>query len=307
MIFNISPKDYYKCFKEIQNPFLQEKFIELNSYKVDNILYLVNNAERPAIGIILGAKGGILLSPFSAPFGGFNYTHENIYIGEIEKFIEDLKDYFSLNKYFSINIVLPPSIYGNSFNAKAVNVLIRTGFNLKATDITNFVDLNRFEEKFQQRNSREYYNQAVRNKLTFVILQNADDKKYAYDLISDNRKKFGRPIYMSFEDIIRTSEIWHVEFFGVFTIDGGMVASGIFYRFHKKIVYATFWGDNEEGRKFRAMDFLSFNLWSHYKKSGYSFVDLGISTEQEGIPNEGLLRFKESHEAISEIKFKLFL
>jgi hypothetical protein len=52
------------------------------------------------------------------------------------------------------------------------------------------------------------------------------------------------------------------------------------------------------------MDFLVFNLWSHYKAAGFTLIDLGISTV-EGIPNEGLLRFKETHECQSSLRFTL--
>jgi len=49
------------------------------------------------------------------------------------------------------------------------------------------------------------------------------------------------------------------------------------------------------------MDFLLFNLWSYYKEVGFELIDLGISTEA-GLPNEGLLRFKETHGSVSSIR-----
>ena len=111
---------------------------------------------------------------------------------------------------------------------------------------------------------------------------------------------------MTFDDIIATGDLWPVDFFKVTTSSGTLVASAIFYRFDSGICYAVFWGDNEEGRHLRAMDLLAFNLWSYYKKLGFRYVDLGISTER-GIPNEGLLRFKESHEATSSLRYKFIL
>jgi hypothetical protein len=52
------------------------------------------------------------------------------------------------------------------------------------------------------------------------------------------------------------------------------------------------------------MDFLVLQLWSHYKALGYRYIDLGISTES-GVPNEGLLRFKETHECVSSLRHTL--
>jgi lysylphosphatidylglycerol synthetase-like protein (DUF2156 family) len=62
------------------------------------------------------------------------------------------------------------------------------------------------------------------------------------------------------------------------------------------------WGDDEIGRPLRAMDFLTFNLWQHYKISGFDYIDLGTSS-LKGIINEGLLRFKETHNNISSIRY----
>ncbi|MCB0806728.1 MAG: hypothetical protein KDC05_13095, partial [Bacteroidales bacterium] len=68
------------------------------------------------------------------------------------------------------------------------------------------------------------------------------------------------------------------------------------------ITYAVFWGDSENGRPLRAMDFMLFNLWNHYKDRKFKYIDLGISTES-GIPNSGLLRFKETHDCTSSLRF----
>ena len=126
-----------------------------------------------------------------------------------------------------------------------------------------------------------------------------------YDLICENRSKFGRPIYMTLDNILSTGEIWPVEFFKVES-GKNIVASAIFYRNHNEICYAVYWGDNDEGRPLRAMDFLLLNLFVYYKEAGFRYMDLGISTEN-GIPNEGLLRFKESHEAISSLRYRFIL
>jgi hypothetical protein len=129
-----------------------------------------------------------------------------------------------------------------------------------------------------------------------------EESEIIYDLIADNRSRMGRPIYMTFENIMETAGLFTTDFFKVTNADEQIVAGAIFYRAHKSVAFAVFWGDAPEGRTVRAMDFLVLNLWSFYKEKGYHFVDLGISTES-GIPNEGLLRFKETHECLSSLKY----
>jgi hypothetical protein len=302
MLVETTTEKFKHYFPKETNPFIKQDFINLNQYKVEHVIRLVQDIDKPSIGLITGIRDGNLLSPFSAPFGGFHYSHENIYINEIESFAEDLKKYLIGENYQKVSITFPPSIYGGSFNAKMINVLCRKHFKILTPDLTNWVDLRCFEGKFAQRNSREYYNQALRNKITFKELVDINEKEKAYELIVENRKRFGRPIYMGFEDLVKAGELWPVDFHGVFSQNDVLIAAGIFYQFHGDIAFAVFWGDNELGRPLRAMDFLSFNLWIHYKDKGFSFIDLGISTEGRGLPNEGLLRFKETHECNTELK-----
>jgi hypothetical protein len=302
MLVEVDTSTYNKHFLVNSNPFLAEDFIELNKRKADKIIRLVNDSDKAGIGIVAGIQAGILRSPFSAPFGGFHFRNQNIYISEIEGFLKSLQQYIISQQLKGIDLILPPNIYHETFNAKVINSLLRIGFRSSVPEITNWVNLNLFREEFTQKNSREYYRQATRNELSFTITDDVEEKIKIYDLICQNRAKFGRPIYMKFDDIKHTSQLWPVDFFKVTTRDESLVASAIFYRCHPDICYAVFWGDNEAGRPLRAMDYLAFQLWNHYKSLGYSYIDLGISTEQ-GNPNEGLLRFKESHDATSSLRY----
>jgi len=302
MLIEVDASTYNKHFPGNPNPFISEAFIELNKRKADKVVRLIDDSDKAVMGLTSGIKSGILKSPFSSPFGGFHFRNENIYINAIEVFLKSLQQYIISQQLKGIDLILPPNIYHETFNAKVINSLIRIGFRSAVPEITNWVNLNQFKEEFTQKNSREYYRQAIRNGLSFNIADDIEEKMKVYDLICQNRAKFGRSIYMTFEDIINTSHLWPTDFFKVTTRDELLIASAIFYRFHSAICYAVFWGDNETGRPMRAMDFLAFQLWSHYRRSGYSYIDLGISTE-EGNPNEGLLRFKESHDSTSSLRY----
>jgi hypothetical protein len=303
MLIEVDSIEYNRFFPVDPHPFISEHFIELNKGKVDRVIRLVNDNDRPVIGFIAGIRNGLLQSPFSAPFGGFHFRNENIYISEIDSFIRLLQTYVISQEIKGIEITLPPDIYHSSFNAKTINSLIRNGFQLHIPDITNWVNLQQFNGTFTQKNSKKYYNQGSRNGLEFSLAYGVRDMKEIYELICHNRANYGRPIFMSFKDILNTGAIWPVDFFKLCTGDGLMVASAIFYRSHPDICYGVFWGDNEIGRPLRSMDYLAYNLWTYYKNLGFKFLDLGIATEF-GVPNEGLLRFKESHESTSSLRFR---
>lgn len=308
MLKEISEKEFYTIFTSTQNPFLTKEFYTLNKEKVEEVKFLIIDEPKPCIGMVLGCVDHSLLSPYSAPFGGVHFSHSNIYIDKIETFAENLKDYFYFHKYNFFKCVFPPSIYGVSFNHKMINAMVRKGFRMETPELTSYVDLKEFNYRFSHKSSREYYNQALRNEIVFKPVLEDETKQEIVALIKENRERSGRKLRMNFEDFKNIEGIWDVNYFGVFNLESEMVAGAIFYVFpNKKIVYTAIWGDSIAGRNLRAMDFLTFESWSHFKKSDYHYIDLGISTEDNAVPNEGLLRFKETHEATTEMRFILTL
>lgn len=301
MLVEVVSKTYQDVFTTNPHPFISLPFIELNKTKVDRVVRLVDS-DRNSLGLVAGVKGGKLKSPFSAPFGGFHFRHEQMYISEIQDFASMLVAYAGRAGINSIEMTLPPDIYHPTFNAKVCSVLLGTGFRMRIPEITNWVDLRQFNARFNFRSSREYYNQGLRNKLTFSAVEDDARQNAIYDLVKENRMRMGRPIYMSFQDLKDTTALWPVDYFVVNSPKEELLAGAVMYRAHPSIIYAVFWGDSIDGRPLRAMDFLTFNLWSHYRTRGYDFIDLGISSES-GKPNEGLLRFKETHECTSALRF----
>ena len=142
---------YRQFFPVDPNPFISEKFIGLNSHKVDRVVRLVDNDSQPVIGLVAGIKNDVLQSPFSAPFGGFHFRKENIYSGEIDRFLQLLSEYAESCLLNRIEITTPPDIYNMTFNAKMVNSLFRQGYQLTYPEITSWVDLTRFDGMYRQK------------------------------------------------------------------------------------------------------------------------------------------------------------
>jgi len=302
MIINLSESEYYSKFSLDPHPFLSKNFLNLNKSKVDQVLWLAEDNSNPYIGLVVGLKDGILLSPFSAPFGGVHFRHELMYVSVINEFLENLKIFIQKHGYKGILITLPPNIYNQTINSKLINCLFYCGFKVKIIDITSWVDLKLFDYRYKEKTSKEHLKQAINNDLIFSSITEYAEKSQAYQLIMANRAKKNRPIYLSFNDLNELRKIFDIDYFVVRNNNDEILASAICYRTHLSVIYLVFWGDNDNGRAKRAMDFCIFNLLNHYKKAGFNYLDIGISTEN-GIPNEGLLRFKESHEATSSLRY----
>jgi len=301
MLIEIDAKSYKNYFPNNPHPFINEQFIDKNNSKVEKVVRLVDQNNKISIGLVAGVKDLVLKSPFSAPFGGFHFTHEEISTFEIDNFIDSLKSFVIGNGLKTIELSLPPDIYHPSFNAKMVNALLRNNFIMAIPEITSLVDLQQLTEDFYDYSTKNKYNKAVRNGLSFSAISNIEEKRTAYEIIVENRVRNGRSIYMTFDDLNETGKLWPIDYFRVDDIEEKMVAAAVFYRNHPKIIYATFWGDSQYGRALCAMDFLIYKLWEYYKNLGYKYIDLSISTEK-GMPNDGLLRFKEIHHATSSLR-----
>ena len=84
MILDIGVALFHERFPIDPHLFASQVFIELNKNKVDKIVCLVQDADKVQMGLVAGIRDGMLLSPFSAPFGGFHLKNDNSYTGAIE-------------------------------------------------------------------------------------------------------------------------------------------------------------------------------------------------------------------------------
>lgn len=304
--FLLSESYYRETFSKAFNPYIRHEFIAHNAHKVEGFIHLANTDKKPDLGIVLGIRNNCLLAPFSAPFGGFHYRHELVYSTEVDAFIKSINDYFEQQSFDSLSITLPPSIYSSHINAKVISSFFRTGFTMQAADVTNFIPLHQVGDKFSERTARDYYAQAVKHGLTFNKVTDTTDLEKVYAIIHDNRARMGRPIFMTLDDVLEMEQLWPVDFFLIEDSNKNPIAAAIFYQAHHHTVQAVLWGDSEQGRPLRAMDFMIFELCRFYKTLDYAFIDLGISTEKS-IPNPHLLRFKESHESYTDIRYTFSL
>ena len=302
MLINVSKDLYKNHFPEDSSPYIGEPFIGLVEHKTDKVVRLLDPNNNSSIGLLAGVKDNILSSPFSAPFGGFHFIHEDVFYEEIFHFLTQLKEYATYQQLKKMEITLPPNIYNFSLNAKLVNAFVRLGYTMHTPDIVNWVDLNGFDELLVKKRVAEQLKAAKKANLSLIHVTDEKMMAESYEVILNNRTMLGRGIYISFADLLDINKIFPVDFFLVKDKDSENVGSAIFYRGHKKIVQAVFWGDIIPRKPFAIMDFLVINLFKYYKTMGYDFIDLALSSKN-GIPNDGLIRFKEAHNCISSNRF----
>ncbi|ULB33701.1 MULTISPECIES: hypothetical protein [Proteiniphilum] len=301
MLVEVSKEVYRRYFLTDSNPFITEAFISLVEKKCERVIRLMKD-DDVSIGLILGMKDGIITSPFSAPFGGFHYSHEHMFYDVVFGFLSNLRDYVAGEDFKKVLITLPPDPYQVNMNAKFVNAFIRLGFNMATPDLNNWVDLKKIDGTWCKNVVEQNCRKAIKNGLAWSIITDKKSIEDAYSVILRNRKVQCRKIYMTLDDILEVNTIIPVDFFAVKDLNGNCVGSSVFYRGHKKIVQCVFMGDDTEKRNMGIMNLMYKNCFEYYKNMDFDYIDLGISC-LEGEPNTGLIRFKELHNCATSLRY----
>ena len=110
----VESEEFWRVFpKGCTHLFNSMEFAQLNAAKCDAVHYLLcGDGRKWRMGMILGERGERLLSPFSAPFGGFTYNKDQT-VEVVEACAALVADYGrGLGK--SVHIFLPHGLYHNT-------------------------------------------------------------------------------------------------------------------------------------------------------------------------------------------------
>ena len=286
---------YKEIFPNTYHQFNSPDFNVLNESRCDQLLFLVFKDTKNRLGLIAGIKGNELYSPFSAPFGGFSFVREDIGIAQIESAVEALMEYMAAKGYEAIHYTMPPLFYRQGFNNKLLNVLHRRNFSVAALDLNYEFDLQHLTDAYEMNiwhNARKNLRISLKQDFEFIQCESEGMKAQAYAVIKENRSRKGYPLKMDWEQVKKTTEIIQADFFLV-KKENELVAAAQIFHVAAGIVQVIYWGDIPDFASLKPMNFLAFQVFTHYKKLGFRFVDIGPSTEN-GQPNYGLCEFKES-------------
>ncbi len=293
-IIEVNSIEYDNVFTKPLHKFNTGAFNNLNRDKSERVHYLLFKDNKIRLGIIFGVKQNVLLSPFSAPFGGFQFLNNDIGIDKIDIILNCLEEWVLKNKYEAIKITLPPTFYDFNFLTKLNNSFYRFGLNKINSEINYQFSTEKFDENYFLKiwyNAKKNLKKGLKAELTFEKIDNKIGQE-AYNVILENRNQRGFPLRMTWEQVESTSKFINVDFFLV-KKNEYKIASAIVFHITENIVQVVYWGDLPKFSEFKTMNFLSYNIFNYYNKNGVKIIDIGPSTE-DSVPNYGLCEFKES-------------
>jgi hypothetical protein len=288
------PADWDEIIREPWHCFASAQFNTLNAEKAERVHYLLFRDSKYRLGLVAGENQGTLVSPFSAPFGGYVPMYDDVKIQSIEEAVDITEQWAVTSGLKKIMLTLPPPIYNERFLSKVLNVLHRRNFNIEATELNFHFDLSGEYKNALWKNARKNLNVSLDSNLAFRQCIRESEKEIAYNIISLNRNVKGRPLRMSLQDVLATNDIIPIDFFVVSTAEKLDIASAVVFQAAPKIALVVYWGDVPDFPHLKAMNFLSFKIFEYYKAKGFLFVDIGTANESNSEPNYGLAEFKES-------------
>lgn len=293
-ILEVDANQYAEIFSKPYHFFNAAAFNNINAYKCEQVFYLIFKDTKVRLGIIFGQRNNKLVSPFSAPFGGFLATSEDVKLNQIDAALEALTAWAAAKKIEGMRIVSPSFFYNENFLNKVYNCLYRAGFESSNIELNYQFPTQKFNENYQTNlwyNARKNLKRAFQANLTFEKLAD-ENSKQAYDIIAQNRKERGFPLRMTWEQVLETTTVMTADFFLV-KKEETPIAAAVVFHVADQIVQVIYWGDLPQYAEYKTMNFLSFQVFQYYKQQGIAMIDIGPSTE-DSVPNHGLCEFKES-------------
>lgn len=300
----VSAADYSHFLTSETIVYQSVAFNELNASKVSQLRYLLFKRDGKAIaGLIVGEKGNVWLSPFSAPFAGFSFS-KSFSLTTLDSIVSCLFDYIKKLEIV-LQITMPPLFYKQDLYLKLAYVLQRYSTS-SYTDINYALILNAGGyDSLLSGESRRNLNRAKRFPSVFKRAETLEEKKIVYDVIIENRKAKGYPLKMSLNDIENTKTFVPGDYY-LLLMDQEPVASAIVFEVAPNIAQLIYWGDLSAHSLKRPMNLLAYELFHLYKKRGFAFLDIGPASEN-GVPNIGLCYFKESIGCFADLKYHFTL
>lgn len=281
-------------------------FCQLNASKVDSVKHLIFNDGKNRFGMIAGIKDGVLKAPFSAPYACFSEISQNNKISAYASLASTLLSYGKNLGLRCIRVTFPPSVYDESHIAKLYNSFYNADFRISGCDLNFQYNLTAFGDDYEMSidpKARQKLRAAIRSNLTF---QKTDDVRKAYDVIRANREAKNYPLWMSYDNVLETTQVIKTDFFITLSPAQETIAAAMVYEVAPDKVQVIYWGNAPSSDDLRPMNFMAYHVFAHYKQCGKEFIDIGPSTEFS-VPNFGLCDFKQAIgcQTSSKISFEI--
>ena len=276
--------------------FIRPEFMRLIAQSIPVRSYCLNKTgQENYAGIIHFAQlqDFVFSSPGRGSYGGMQID-QTASVAEILEFAKAIEDDLRSVGARKISITLPPSHYRAAEIARETEVWQTLGFGVERTEINYAIPItDRDFSSVVEHSVRKRVKKCQRQNYTATEL-GLEQLDQAYAVIAANREARGYPMTMTLPALRATAQAVSpaVKVFGVLN-QSELIAAAVVYEINPSIDYVFYWGDKPGFEKFSPVTLLADHLYARARRTHKRWLDLGISTVQ-GVPNEGLVKFKET-------------
>ena len=267
-------------------------FLSVNNGLPQLHFYLIDKASKVALGhIAFSREESEVVSPFKAPFGGFELA------GDLDStsflfFVTEVMRMLKENSIRFMRIHLAPMDYLPCLDMAMEN-LVALGFREKQKLVHHIIKVG--EAPFEKLIASMEVRKLKKARTLGCEFRFEKREQYAaiFDFIKQHRESKGHELSMSWDmlrDVLKDHGD-HYHFCSV-RLEGEMIAAAVMVRVNEKVMYYFIPGHDATFNHLSPMVFLVGELYKWCREHGLQSIDLGTSywANEE---NESLARFKE--------------
>jgi hypothetical protein len=267
----------------------------------EKIWFYLMKDKKPIGRFILHIDQNEGKSPFRAPFGSFEFLGK-ISFDSLDEFVKEVLKFCEERKLKSLMISSYPFSY-DVLNSPAISsVLSSNGFEILTTDLNFHIDLSLDFLSLLHHSEKRRLNKSEKEGFSFEILDLTYCEKM-HQLIRDCRERKGFPLSMQKSELGQLFIDFPNDYIAFGLKDKEkLIATSVGVKVNDAILYDFLPADDEAYKSFSPMVLLKRRIMEYARHKGFKIFDLGIATAA-GIPNYGLIRFKENLGGIPSLKF----
>jgi hypothetical protein len=297
----INPTKTIRCsFQEYL--FNQPFYLQKQPCKEVYSFYLIHKKNRQAwakFNLFVQEKRGF--SPCRGPFGAIE-MNPLLPVPYLDNFVQHIDAFAAKLGLREILIKSYPFCYNPEASAIITASLLRLHYQILYTDLNYHIPVTQraFIEQVHLSEKRRLKKCVARG---FSFGEEPEpDFALIYQMLVNSRHQKGYPVSMSFSDFRQL----FADFPGIYKLfvlkdKQRTIAFTVAVEITKQVLYYFLPAHDPAYNTYSPMVYLIQNLYGYCQKTGYTLLDLGISTDKS-VPNYGLMRFKQNLGASVSLK-----
>lgn len=267
-------------------------------YSLDWI-HAAQNRVKARFSIFIHEATG--MSPCRAPFGSLEFS-PRLPVQALDLFLDQIELFTRTHALQQLQIKSYPFCYAPEQATTLTQRLLQRGFCITQSELNYHLPVTTtpFVSRLHP-SKRPRLRKSMQQGVVFAEAPDLDPAiVYAY--VKKCRLRRGFPISMTEADFLALFRSFpdSVKVFTVTTPDH-IAALTVAIVINKRILYNFYLADEDEYRKGSPAVLLTQGVYQYCQLNGFEVFDLGISTA-DGIPNPGLMRFKQDMGAQTTLK-----